>query len=139
MARIAFNKNEQEKAIEMTEKLAMNIRKRIIDPVDKARSLTFVLSQLAHYYGKTGKRNEQLDVCDEGISAGVEYQMTNHVPYLLFCKVYALDALGGDRTEIIRLLYQAYFGAELQQNTVLSNNIKKFALSLFNVDIRMYE
>jgi len=138
LARIAYETGERDKAIYILEKLAGNIRKRVVESIEKARSLLFVLSYLAIYYDEDNKRREQLAVCDEGMKIGAEYQLCKNLPTFAFNKACALYVLDGDKDKIKNLLYQAYYGSLLHGDNYRAGIICKLAETRFGVGIKTF-
>jgi transcriptional regulator with XRE-family HTH domain len=135
LARIKFETGEHDAAINMMKKLAQNIRNRVIDAYEKARSLNFVLYNLSRYFGQTGRYREELEVCNEAIESGEKHRAYGHLPQLNFNKAYAMKELKMDNDEITRLLYRAYYCALTHGAKYIATEIKKHACDIFGVSI----
>jgi transcriptional regulator with XRE-family HTH domain len=134
IAQVLFEIGEREKAITVLERLAGNVRRRIIGSTDKARFLTFVCCYLSKYYGITEQYDKVLAICDEAIDMGVKHQIHNDLPRLKYDMACALRQLGGDGEEIKDLLYQAYYGSRVHGDDFIAGIVKGFALSRFGID-----
>ncbi|MCL2203430.1 MAG: helix-turn-helix transcriptional regulator [Defluviitaleaceae bacterium] len=138
LAEIAYDAGEGHEAVIILEKLAQNIRKRMSDSYEKARALTFVLYNLSKYLGKMGQYQKALDVCNEAIEAGEEYQAYGNLPSLKFNKAYCYHFLNKNNNEIEPLLYQAYFTALGLGRHVLAGEILRYADTVLNIKIKTF-
>lgn len=134
MARMYFETNERDKAVDTMTRLAENIRKRIFDSQEKARSLTFVLYNLSRMFAIMERWQEALDTSSEGIETGVENQEVGNLPLLTWIKSRALYSLG-QKDEVLNLVHQAYYGSLIQGDLFEAGIIKKNALELMDIEI----
>jgi len=122
-------------AILILTKLAANIRKRYVDPNEKARSLTLTLFNLSNFVGLDKKYNDALQLCNEGIEAGENNRVFTQLPMLKFNKAYCLFHLNQPE-EVESLVFQAYYGCLSQGQASYAEMIEKHSYRFLQITIK---
>jgi len=135
LAEVDYAEGNHEPAIALLEKLALNIRKRYVDPHEKAHSLTFVLYNLTNFLGQEGRHEEALALCNEAIKEGERERAYRLLPELKFNKACGLSALKRSEGEVKDLVFQAYYGCLAHGKVSTAKEIKRLALELFEISI----
>jgi transcriptional regulator with XRE-family HTH domain len=133
IAVIQFETGEIDASIDLMMRLAENMRTRICDQLEKARSLTFVLYNLSRFLGQIQRYDEALEVCNEGIKIGEAFIAYGHLAELKFNKAYCLFYLHGLTDEVIHLLHQSYYGFLAQGKVHMAEATKNLSAERFNI------
>jgi len=123
---------KHKEAISLLEKLTENIKKRYIDPHEKARSLAYVLYKLTSRLGNENKHLEALELCDYAIKECETHRYYGLLPVLKYNKASCLFHMG-KHEGVENLIHQAYFGSLSHGDNFFALKIKESASEIFGI------
>jgi len=134
MASAMYELGHKNEAIDLLQDLSANVREKIIDGHEKARTLAFTLYLLSQCLGRDGRHAEALAACNEAIDESETNQAFGLLPDINFNKACALYYTG-KHEEAYDYLNRAYYSALVHGNKKITDDIKYKAKEMFDITV----